>query len=98
MLYSHVGTRAAGVRSTLACVGIMIWVRTAAKTIREEHRISPARIAAERDVRESTITRFEAGKTTNIDLDAMIAAYSRVSGIPEVEFWRRAVELWDASL
>ena len=77
---------------------MMVWIRAAAKAIRTEHGRSPARIAAERDVGESTVRRFETGKTTEIDLDSMIAAYSRSTEVPPIEFWRRAVEMWQTSL
>jgi hypothetical protein len=73
------------------------WIRVAARQIRLEHGASPARIAAERNVRESTVTRFEAGRTIQIDVDAMIGAYATVAGVPPVEFWRRALELWEAA-
>ena len=76
---------------------MMVWIRAAARAIREEHGRSPARIAVERDVRESTVTRFEAGRTTQIDVDSMIAAYSDATDVPPIEFWRRAIEMWQAS-
>lgn len=76
--------------------GMMFWIRVAAKEIRQEHGHSPARIAAERDVRESTVTRFEAGTTMQVDEDRMIAAYARVCGMEPIEFYERALALWRA--
>jgi hypothetical protein len=79
-----------------AAQGMMVWIRVAAKQIREEHACSPARVAAERDVTEWTVRRFEQGRTVKVNVDLMIAAYSRCTGVPTVEFWRRALELWQA--
>lgn len=106
MVYAHARTRTGAARNTLFTVGranpeeqgMMHWIRAAARAIREERGRKPVHIAAERNVNESTITRFEAGKTTNIDVDSLVAAYSRDTEVPAIEFWRRAVEMWQTAL
>lgn len=73
------------------------WIRAAARAIRTERESKFARIAAQRDVTESTVRRFEKGETVQINVDSMIAAYSEVTDVPVIEFWRRAVEMWQAN-
>ena len=74
---------------------MMVWIRAAAKAIREEHDRNPTDIAYRRRVRDSTVVRFESGQTRNVDVDRMIAAYAEETGVPAIEFWRRALELME---
>ena len=78
--------------------GMMVWIRTAAKQMRQEHDANTTWIAAQHRDRIClwTVHRFERGESTNIDIDAMIAAYSAGTGVPEIEFWRRALKLREA--
>ena len=78
----------------------MVWIRAAAKASRTEQRTQPrTHRRRTRDARRvNRQTALETGKTTEIDLDSMIAAYSRSTEVPPIEFWRRAVEMWQTSL
>lgn len=66
----------------------------AAREARQDAGISTARIAAEADVSDSSIRRFEAGRTwPKGGPDATIAVYAEQIGMRPIELWRRAVEL-----
>lgn len=73
------------------------WAAVAAKLARQaaDPPIKQSRIAAELDVDQSTIARFESGKWP-ADPDRMLAAYAQVCGIEggALAFWATAAELW----
>jgi len=77
---------------------MLFWIALAAKQARQERGRRTAHIAAERYVDQSTVTRFETGKAREIDVDAMVAAYARDLDLEPIELWRRALELWEASI
>lgn len=71
------------------------WAALTAKNARKAAGIKQSRIAAELDMDQSTVARFESGKWP-ADPDGMLAAYARVCGIDggALTFWATAAELW----
>jgi hypothetical protein len=72
-----------------------------AAELREAAGCKTVHIAAAADVVPSTIDRFEKkGSKPGFphNTDKLVDAYSRVLGIPAIEFWRRAIERWAAAL
>jgi len=67
-----------------------------ARELRLAAQVSPARIAAELDVSESTVRRFEAGGNwpQKRSADRTVAVYAEQTGTTPIEIWRRALELW----
>jgi len=69
----------------------------ACREIRMAHepRISPARIAAEVDVSESTIRRFETGRRwPQGGPDDTVRVYAEQTGTDPIAIWQRALDLW----
>jgi len=67
-----------------------------ARELRLAAHVSPARIAAELDVSESTVRRFEAGGNWphKRSADRTVAVYAQQTGTTPIEIWRRALEAW----
>jgi len=76
---------------------MMYWLAEAAKERREAAQRKHVHIAAEANVDQSTVSRFESHETTPTQLDAMIAAYARDLDVRPIDIWGRAIELWRAS-
>jgi len=73
---------------------MMYWLGQTAKELRLGQEQLTADIAVIRRCDTSTVTRFEAGKMREIDVDLMIEAYSRALDVPEIEIWQRALDAW----
>jgi len=66
----------------------------AAKEARQTAGISTARIAAEADVADFTIRRFEGGHSwPKGGPDYIVGVYAEQAGVRPVDIWRRAVDL-----
>src|SRR5215467_12246405 len=92
-------------RHAITCTGVspvarpmLRYLGQTARELRVAAHISPARIAAEVDVSESTIRRFESGRRwPQGGPDATIAVYADQTGTTSWEIWRRALDAWAAA-
>lgn len=77
---------------------MLMFLGTSAREVRQAAAISTARIAAEADVADFTIRRFEAGQSwPKGGPDHIIAVYAQQCGVRPVDIWRRAVDLLAAA-
>lgn len=72
---------------------MMTCIALVCRAAREERGRSRSHIAVERNVVESTVSRFENGHMREIDVDAMVDAYVRDLDIPLGELWGRAFKM-----
>src|SRR3954453_11054695 len=70
------------------------YLGSAARAVRREHHTKLVRVGARLDKSESSLSRFENGRTWPNDLDAAMDAYAEELGVSPLVILERAVELW----
>lgn len=73
---------------------LLHYLGSAARAVRKEHHTKLVRVGARLDKSESSLSRFENGRTWPNDLDAAMDAYAEELGVSPLVILERAVELW----
>jgi transcriptional regulator with XRE-family HTH domain len=74
------------------------WLGQAARGYRESAGVVRSQIAGAVAVDQSTVARFEAGQSWPREIDEMLDAYAKLSGLDAPrDIWERALGLWAAA-
>lgn len=76
---------------------MLSWLAITLRDARIQAGRKQVHIAAEANMDQASINRFEQGRSWPRDVDRIVAAYARDLNVEPRELWRAALDRWDTA-